>query len=215
MASLVATVTEHPHTLLLVDDEQEILETLRRTLRREGYRILAAPSGARALEILAEESVDVLISDIDMPHMSGIELIDRVRQHHPHVVRMLLTGAATLESAMDAINAGEVHRYLTKPWSKTELRTTVRQAIERLKELRRAAEAERSVSARERLLCALEREHPGIRKVELDDGVYLLDERRLIRAVLDRGPPAVSETLLELDDPAIPDRTTHKLNDPS
>lgn len=206
-------MTEPEHTLLLVDDEQEILDTLRRTLRREGYRILCTTSAEEALRILAEETVDVLVSDIDMPEMTGIELIARVRRDHPGVVRMLLTGAASLESAITAINDGEVHRYLTKPWSRAELRTTIRQAFDRLQELRRAAEADRCARAREQLLSELELEHPGIRSLELDDGVYVLDERRLTRSILQRAPSGLSETIVDIDH-AIADGTTKKLSEP-
>ena len=180
------------YTLLLVDDEPLVLEALRRTLRSEGYRLLVAHSPAEALALLETEAVDLLISDIDMPHMSGIELALEVRRRHPGVVRILLTGHGTLDAAMRAINDGEVFRFLTKPWDDARLRDTIGQALVRLEELRRAAAADRAAGQHRQLVADLEREHPGISAVAKDrDGVYVLDDRRL----------ALLETFL--DDPAL------------
>lgn len=163
------------HTVLLVDDEPEVLDSLRRILRAEDYRILSTTSPLEALAIMEGGGIDVLISDIDMPEMSGTELVARVRQSFPEVVRMLLTGGASLDSAIRAINEGEVYRYLTKPWDKAVLRETIRQALDRLDELRRAAVATRAVQLRERMLSELESVHPGIRTVALEGDDYLLD----------------------------------------
>ena len=92
---------------------------------------------------------------------------------------MLLTGGASLDSALRAINEGEVYRYLTKPWDKAVLRETIRQALDRLDELRRAAGATRAVLLREHMLRELENMHPGIRTVTLDGTDYPLDLDRL------------------------------------
>jgi two-component system, probable response regulator PhcQ len=170
------------HTILIVDDEPEILDGLRRTLRDESYRILTTIS-ADALRRMEQGGVDLLLTDLDMPEMSGLELVSRVRSSFPDIVRMLLTGHASLDSAMQAINDGEVHRYLTKPWSKGELRETIRQALDRLDELRRAADATRRALVREHLLAELEREYPEITDVTLDAGVYVLDAARLDAAI--------------------------------
>jgi CheY-like chemotaxis protein len=192
-------MTAPKHTLLLVDDEPEILDGLRRTLRSEGYRLLTTTSPIEALEILAKGGVDLLLSDIDMPDMSGIELVARVRRDHPDVVRLLLTGDASLDSALVAINEGEVHRYLTKPWSKETLTATLRQALDRLEELRRAAAADARATARERLLAELEREHPGIRDAAFDGDTYVLDGAR-VDALLGAAPALRSAHGADLDD---------------
>lgn len=164
------------HTLLLVDDEPRILAALRRTLRSEKYRVLTTSDPLEALGILDRERVDVLVSDIDMPQISGAELIARVRAAHPNVVRILLTGRGSLETALTAINAGEVFRYLTKPWDERELKETLAQAVQRLDELRRVAAADKAATRRTQLLAELEREHPGILDVARVDGVYVIDE---------------------------------------
>jgi DNA-binding NtrC family response regulator len=168
------------HTVLIVDDEVEVLDSLRRTLRDEGYRILTAPSAAEALPLLAQGEIDLIVSDIEMPDMSGTELVSFVRRTYPDVVRILLTGDASLETAMRAINDGEVHRYLTKPWDKAVLRETIRQALDRLDELRRRAAADRLAARRELLLAELEREHPGIAQVTRDGDTYVVDPTRFV-----------------------------------
>ena len=164
-----------PATILVVDDEPRVLDALRRTLRDPAYRVLTAGDGHEALRHLAGGEVDVLLSDIDMPGMNGIELVNEVRRRHPGVIRLLLTGDASLDSALDAINYGEVYRYLVKPWKAAELRQILAEAVARLGELRAAGLAGVRVSARERMLAELEHEHPGIRQVSLEDGVYWLD----------------------------------------
>ena len=172
-------MTAEVTTVLLVDDEPHVLAALRRTLRAPELRVLTAGDAAEALRVVAEGQVDVLVSDIDMPGMSGIELIREVRRRYPSIVRLLLTGDASLESALDAINHGEVYRYLLKPWKAAELRQTLADAVARLHELRAAARASTQVSAREQMLAELEREHPGIRTFAIQDGVYRLDAVRL------------------------------------
>jgi FixJ family two-component response regulator len=118
-------------TLLLVDDEQDVIDALARTLRNGGFRLLEATSGAAALAIVEREHVDLLLSDIDMPDMSGLELLTRVRASHPQVVRFILTGVASLDSALVAINEGAVNRYLTKPWDTAGLRLAIRDGLDR------------------------------------------------------------------------------------
>jgi two-component system, probable response regulator PhcQ len=191
MAPLVAHMSERRATLLIVDDEAEVLEALKRALRHQPYRVLTTTSPTDALKLLAEAQVDVLISDIDMPEMTGIELVARVRERHPEVVRILLTGGASLQSAVRAINVGEVHRYLTKPWDKTELRQVLEEAVQRLEELRRAGAAARAVSLRERIRLELEREHPGITTVTQSDGIYMVNAERVERLAESIEAPAL------------------------
>ena len=166
--------------LLLVDDEPAILAALRRTLRGRGYRIFVADDPVQALKLLDRERVDLVVSDLDMPTMNGLDLIARIRVAFPHVVRILLTGRGTLDAALRAINDGEVHRFLTKPWDEEELRTTIAQALERLEEIRRVQVADRAAARKRMLLADLEREHPGIAFVEKDQNdVYVVEDKRV------------------------------------
>lgn len=120
--------TELP-TLLLVDDEPYILNSLKRLLRRENYRVLTATSGPEALEILALNPVRVVISDQRMPEMSGIELLSKVKSLYPDTVRIILSGYSELATVTDAINRGAVWKYLTKPWDDETLKEEVRKAF--------------------------------------------------------------------------------------
>ncbi len=123
-----------PRTILLVDDEENILSSLKRLLRRDGYRILAAGSGAEGLELLAKNQVDVIVSDQRMPAMTGVEFLRRVKTIHPHIVRLVLSGYTELQSITDAINEGAVYKFLTKPWDDDLLRSNIEEAF-RHKEL--------------------------------------------------------------------------------
>ncbi len=120
------------YTILCVDDEVNILATLRRLLKRRGYEVLTAESGAAGLQILQETPVHLVISDMRMPEMDGAAFLHTVRQQWPDTVRLLLTGFADIPSIINAINNGEIYRYITKPWDEAELLLTVRRALERI-----------------------------------------------------------------------------------
>lgn len=116
-------------TILLVDDEENIVAALTRILRRDGYTILKAHSGAEGLEVLAKTEVGVIISDQRMPGMSGVEFLSRVRELYPDTIRIVLSGYTDLSSVTDAINRGAVYRFLTKPWEDDLLRENVQEAF--------------------------------------------------------------------------------------
>lgn len=120
-----------PWTLLAVDDEPNILAALRRVFRATGWRILTAGHAQEALALLATEPVDAVLSDMHMPGMDGVRLLERVSQDWPRTARLLLTGQADLASTIDAINRGQLHRYIAKPWNDDELVLTLRQVAER------------------------------------------------------------------------------------
>jgi diguanylate cyclase (GGDEF)-like protein len=116
-------------TLMLVDDEVNVLSALRRVLRQEGYRILTATSGEEALEILATQPADVVVSDQRMPGMSGAEFLGRVREIYPDTVRLVLSGFSDLEALTDAINQGSIYKFISKPWDEEALRRVLRDAF--------------------------------------------------------------------------------------
>lgn len=118
-------------TLLLVDDESGVLNALRRLFRGQGYTVLLASSGAEGLQVLAQQPVDLVLSDMRMPEMDGAQFLAQVRQRHPQAVRLLLTGYADIGSTIAAINQGEIHRYIAKPWSDPDLLLTVQEALRR------------------------------------------------------------------------------------
>jgi response regulator RpfG family c-di-GMP phosphodiesterase len=118
-------------TVLLVDDEPNILQALQRLLRRETFRIITAGSGFDALHLLSQLSnVALIISDQRMPQMNGAEFLEKSRTYAPDAIRMLLTGYSDLGDAVDAINSGGISRYLSKPWDDTDLVQAIRSAVE-------------------------------------------------------------------------------------
>ncbi|MFS2069513.1 HD domain-containing phosphohydrolase [Pseudomonas sp. CT11-2] len=125
---LPTTVTDKP-TLLLVDDEESILNSLRRLLRSQPYEVLLATSGAQALEIMEQRSVDLVMSDARMPNMDGATLLAHVHQRYPDTTRIMLTGYADPSAIIKAINEGQIHRYISKPWHDEEMLLTLRQSL--------------------------------------------------------------------------------------
>ena len=119
-----------PTTLLLVDDEPSILSALRRLLRPTGHTVLTATGGAEGLALLATQEVALVVSDMRMPGMDGAQFLEQVRQRWPDTMRLLLTGYADMSSTIDAINRGEIYRYIAKPWDDHELLLVIRQALE-------------------------------------------------------------------------------------
>jgi response regulator RpfG family c-di-GMP phosphodiesterase len=120
-----------PPVVLFVDDEPSILSSLRRLFRPQGYRVLLADSGKTALAMLETEPIDLVVSDMRMPEMDGAALLEQVRERWPTVGRVLLTGYADIGSTVAAINRGQIHRYIAKPWDDRELLMCVHDGLER------------------------------------------------------------------------------------
>jgi len=118
------------HAVLFVDDEVNILRAVQRLLRNEPCRVLTASRGAEALDLLANDAAQVVVSDQRMPEMNGVELLSVIRERHPDTVRMMLTGYTEMNIAVEAINHGEIYRLITKPWNDEELKATLRQAFD-------------------------------------------------------------------------------------
>jgi len=123
-------VENNQHTILFVDDEKNILSALERLLRSEDMTVLCASRPQEALELLDRHPVQVVVSDQRMPEMSGIDLLSRVRERHPDLVRMMLTGCTETDAVLEAIQGGAIHRLLSKPWNAAELRAAIRQAFD-------------------------------------------------------------------------------------
>jgi response regulator RpfG family c-di-GMP phosphodiesterase len=115
--------------VLLVDDEESILNSLRRLLRSQPYDVLLANSGAQALEIMEQHPIDLVMTDARMPAMDGATLLAEIHRRHPSTTRILLTGYADLTMIIKAINEGQIHRYISKPWNDEEMLLTLRQSL--------------------------------------------------------------------------------------
>lgn len=110
--------------IMFVDDEARIVKLLRMMFRSR-YDVLTATSGSEALQMLADESIDIIVSDQRMPGMTGIELLSQVRERWPNTIRILLTGYADLVAIIGAVNDGEVYRFLNKPWNHDEIKAVI------------------------------------------------------------------------------------------
>ena len=119
------------HQVLIVDDEETVLVSLRETLAREGYRVTAASNAMEALARLRERAYSVVITDQRMPMMTGLEFLAQVRELQPDATRILITAVLSLDVVIDAINKGEIYRFIVKPWLREELLVTVRNAVQR------------------------------------------------------------------------------------
>lgn len=156
---------EERFTLLLVDDEPGVLRSLQRIFMDENYRILTAGDAVRALELLASNSVHLVISDHRMPGMTGAELLRQVKERWPQVIRIMLTGYADVQSIMGAVNEGAVFKFITKPWNDEDLRLTVSLGLQQymlIRENRRLRELTRSQQEKIRNSAHLLAENRGI-----------------------------------------------------
>jgi response regulator RpfG family c-di-GMP phosphodiesterase len=131
MSSSPVEEKAHQYTILCVDDEANILSALRRLLRPHGFQVIVVESGQAGLTVLETTPVDLVISDMRMPEMDGSKFLEHVRQRWPDTMRLLLTGYADVASIIEAINRGEIYRYITKPWDDHDLVLIVQQALER------------------------------------------------------------------------------------
>jgi len=121
---------QEPFTLLFVDDEDGVLNALRRIFMDENYTILTVNTGDKAIRILEERQVHLLITDHRMPGMNGAELLKLVRERWPETIRIMLTGYADVNSIMGAVKEGAVYKFITKPWNDEDLRLTVSLALQ-------------------------------------------------------------------------------------
>jgi len=117
--------------ILVVDDEPTVLTTLQQTLRRCNYNTVTASDPLVGLEHLKRQSFSVIISDLVMPQMSGLELLARARQVQPYATRILITGVINLGAVIEAINQGEIYRFIVKPWLHEEFLATIKNGVQR------------------------------------------------------------------------------------
>jgi len=121
---------DNKHTVLLVDDEKNVLNSLKRLLRKEKYRLLTCLSGAEGLNILEENDIHLVISDQRMPQMSGTEFFAVVKERCPDAIRIILSGYTDVDSITESINKGHVYKFFLKPWNDQSLKLEINQALE-------------------------------------------------------------------------------------
>jgi DNA-binding NtrC family response regulator len=152
--------------IVCVDDDEAMLNTVVRCLKREQIQIRSTLSASEALGWISSEDVAVLVSDYDMPEMTGAQLAGHARRVRPETVRILLTGKRTLETAIDGINQGEIFKFLNKPFDSEQLRGAVRAGVQRNRELLEMSGDRQRRERRDAMRAALEAEYPGISAVQ-------------------------------------------------
>ena len=152
------------HKILFVDDEPNVTNALKHTLHKERYDILTADSAKEALEILGRHRVDIVVSDEQMPGMSGSQLLARVRKEYPDTIRIVLTGLASVEAATRAVNKGAIYRFLMKPCNGLDLLITIRRALEHKKLMAKSRQLIKSAQQRTTFLQNMEEKHLNILK---------------------------------------------------
>ncbi|ACD95286.1 response regulator [Trichlorobacter lovleyi] len=163
-------------TILLVDDEPSVLSAITRALRGEPYEVVSELSGELALERMAAQPFKVVLSDERMARMQGSEFLAIARSRYPGTVRILLTGHATLDAAIRAVNDGGIYKFLTKPWQDNDLKQAIRDAL-----LKHDTEQEAwrlfGLLQQQHDMDDLEKLHPGISRLERDqEGNLMLPE---------------------------------------
>jgi DNA-binding NtrC family response regulator len=154
-----------------------VLKSLKRALFDESLEITVATSAEDALDIMKEGHFKVVVSDERMPGMQGSEFLALVKEFHPATVRILLTGHATLEAAMKAVNMGEIYRFFSKPWDDTDLTFAIRSAIEKYDLEAENRRLLATVKDQAMEIKVLERRYPGISRVEKDPkGTFVLPD---------------------------------------
>ena len=118
------------HTILVVDDEPDVVKSVQDLLRFD-YKVLGATRASEGMRLMQSEEVHVVMSDQRMPEMTGVQFLNQVRGEHPEAIRLLFTGYADIKAVIDAINQGNVYRYITKPWDPDELQSVIREAVNR------------------------------------------------------------------------------------
>ncbi len=140
-------MTNTKPTILIVDDEVEILKVLRKTLE-DDYTIITSSRAREALTLITDD-VQVVLSDQRMPEMTGSEFLRTVRERHPDIVRIIMTGYSDMNALIDSVNHGEIFRYVSKPWDLNVLLETIEAAVERhaaLRNYRRLADENRTLT---------------------------------------------------------------------
>lgn len=161
--------------IVCVDDDADVARTVARSLKRAHLSPMSTTEPAEALEWVLDNDVAVLVSDIDMPLMNGIELAARVKQLRPATVRILLTGHVTADAAMQGINLGGVFRFVAKPFEAIALADVVREAVEHHHELAAVANERDQVLRRGRITGEHETRWPSLSTpVRALDGAYVV-----------------------------------------
>lgn len=167
----------HHASILLVDDEAHVTAALSRHFPKHAYHVITVTSAAAAHDLLAKQSVDVIVTDERMPGESGTEFLAKVRRRYPNTIRMVLSGQASLEAAVRAINEGEVYRFFLKPCNPTDLIFTIQRALEHRRLAQKSRELLREFQRQAAILATGHDRSAALMRVDRDDaGAVVIEE---------------------------------------
>ncbi len=175
------------HTILIVDDEQNILSSLSRVLRTEDRQVHTAGCVQEGIEKLkALGGIDLVISDNRMPDGTGVDFLVKVKQLYPDTIRILFTGYPDLDAAIQAINKGQVYRFITKPWENEELKLIVRQSLDYFDVLRDNRVLLKIARQQAEMLETMQKKYPQVSQEDINrGGLYIIDEQRVSETLSD------------------------------
>ncbi|MFA6217409.1 MAG: response regulator [Candidatus Omnitrophota bacterium] len=175
------------HTILIVDDEQNILSSLSRLLRAEDRDINIAGCVQEGLDKLKSlGGVDLVISDNRLPDGQGVDFLVKVKQLYPDSIRILFTGYPDLEAAIQAINKGQVYRFITKPWENEELKMIVKQSLDYFDVVRDNRVLLKIARQQAEWLEAMQKKYPQVSPEELTKGgMYIIEEQKISENLAD------------------------------
>lgn len=183
-------------TVLFVDDQEEILVLIKRMLKNEPYTMLFAANGKEALEVINKHHVDVIVTDVLMPNMSGLELLDIIKETHPNIVRIILSGFSQIPTLLSAINHGKIFRYITKPWQvDEEAKEVIRDAIQYSKLLKgNQEEAKEDITLGS--FCEFLTKRQDVFIITIDEKVSHVHDK--LKATISQGQVIEAKALVEL-----------------
>jgi len=158
----------HHTNIMLVDDEAYVISALQRALIDESYETTGVNSGEAALQLMEEKSYKVVISDERMPGMDGATFLSLVKERYPETVRIMLTGHASVDATMKAVNNGEIYRFFVKPWDEIQLKLAIRSAIEKYDLEAENGRLLRAIRRQNQEMKYLEEHYPGITELRKD-----------------------------------------------
>lgn len=156
--------------IMVVDDEVVVLDSFKRVLKSEDYEIATAINPKDAFNRLKiQPEVKVVVSDIRMPLMDGMEFLKMIKREYPYIIRIVLTGYADVNNAIAAVNEGQVYRFITKPWDSAELKIILRLALQYQQSLEEYRLPTRDTEGAIKSMESLEKRFPGISTISTDE----------------------------------------------
>ncbi len=156
-------------SILIVDDDKNLLQSIKRALRKEGYSLHFATGAKAALKTINNTHIDMVISDYKMPGINGLHFLQELKESNPEILTIMMTGVEDVKIAARAINEAGVYKFIIKPWSNEDLKITIRRAAESLKIIKERDLLLQKMKSRDAALQRLEKKYPGISNVVRDE----------------------------------------------